>query len=235
MKSLGSFLATSTLLSFLAVPATFGTTIGQIDTFEDGTTAGWVVGLLGALHLAPPENVPRGGPGGVDDNFLLLRSAGSGGAGSHLTVLNPDQWAGNYLAAGIGTIRMDVANFGDTDLALRLLFEDPQGGPRQDHAFSKVPILLPAASGWATVSFPIDPAALQADAGSVDAALMNATVLRIFHSTYSTYPGESITASLGVDNIQAIRAVPETTPTLGLLALSLLAFRSRRAGVGPVS
>ncbi|MBM3727132.1 MAG: hypothetical protein FJW40_17130 [Acidobacteria bacterium] len=53
----------------LAVPFLFAAfaaqlpavSVGQIDTFEDGTTQNWLVGLLGAPHPAPPANM-AGGP-----------------------------------------------------------------------------------------------------------------------------------------------------------------------------
>jgi hypothetical protein len=69
-------------------------TLGQIDTFEDGTTQNWLVGLLGAPHPAPPVNVPTGGPAGVDDNYLLLSAIGGVGAGNRLTAINVSQWGG---------------------------------------------------------------------------------------------------------------------------------------------
>ncbi len=212
-------------LTTLIAPSSFAVVNGQMDTFEDGTTDGWIVGLLGAPHPAPPVNIPTGGPSGVNDNYLQLTAIGGNGPGSRLSVLNPAQWAGDYLAAGITSIRMDVANFGNNDLDLRLQFEDPQGGPPTDIAISQNAIHLPAGSGWTPILFPINPADLEAVSGSVNAALMNTTILRIFHSAAGTVPGESIVATLGVDNVQALSgSVPETSSTLALLTLSLLAF-----------
>src|SRR5215212_9214500 len=82
----------------MAMPA-HAVSLGQTDTFENGTTQGWVTALLGSPNPLPPANVPTGGPAGANDNFLLLTSRGGGGPGSRLTGINTSQWAGNYAAA----------------------------------------------------------------------------------------------------------------------------------------
>ena len=77
-----------TQIGFLVVLGLFsqasGAVIGQVDNFEDGTTQGWVVGLLGAPSPAPPQNIPNGGPLGAGDNYLQLTSVGGSGAGNRL-------------------------------------------------------------------------------------------------------------------------------------------------------
>ena len=103
-----------TQIGFLVVLGLFsqasGAVIGQVDNFEDGTTQGWVVGLLGAPSPAPPQNIPNGGPLGAGDNYLQLTSVGGSGAGNRLVVINLAQWAGNYTAAGVTFIGMDLRN-----------------------------------------------------------------------------------------------------------------------------
>jgi hypothetical protein len=205
--------------SVLSQPA-WALDLGQIDTFEDGTVQGWVVG---PPHPAPPKNIASGGPAGVDDNYLLLTATGAGGPGGRFAAFNLAQWAGDYLAAGINTITMDVSNFGNEDLALRLLFADPLMGPPSNLAISTEAILVPAGSGWVSVSFPIDPASLTGGLGTVENALSGATELRLFHSPALGFPGPNIATSLGVDNIAAPAAVPE--PGAGLaLGIGTLAF-----------
>jgi hypothetical protein len=189
--------------------------------------------LLGAPHPAPPVNIPTGGPGGADDNFLLLAAVGGGGPGSKLSAINLAQWTGDYLAAGVGAIKMDLYNFGSSDLALRLLVANPLGGPPTDLAFSTVPRLLPAGSGWTRVVFPIALTDLTAGLGSVNDALTTATELRLYHSTDPAFPGGEIVTELGVDNIQAL--VPEASTAaqavvLGLTALGLVFWRRRHGG-----
>lgn len=208
---------------------------GQIDTFEDGTTQGWTVNLLGqGNHPAPPLNQP-GGQGGADDNFLLLESTGEQGGGSKLSVANLDErWTGDYLAAGVTAITMDVINLGTTDLYLRFGFEDPIPGPPANIAFTDA-VLVAAGSGWTSIQFLVSPAYLTAALGSVEQALLNTTVVRLYHSDVPGFPNPvqpipSIVALLGVDNI-AVTAVPEpATLTLLGLAAATLAIRRRRIG-----
>lgn len=225
---LRSSLATAAILAALAAPRlAAGVTLGQLDSFEDGTTQNWVVGLLGSPHPAPPVNVATGGPAGAGDHFLQVTAVGGIGAGNRLTVINPAQWAGNYEAAGVTGIAMDVFNLGNTNLALRLLFEDPTIAPPSNEAVSSSAISVPAGSGWSHIVFPITAGDLTAVFGSVDAALSNATAIRIFHATTAAFPGDPIVAQLGVDNI---RAVPEpAAATLLAFALGWIALVRRRA------
>ncbi|MEJ7616476.1 MAG: hypothetical protein WKF30_05790 [Pyrinomonadaceae bacterium] len=183
--------------------------VGQVSDFEDGTTQGWVVNILGiGAHPAPPANV-LGGPAGADDNYLRLTSFGGGGAGSRLVAINLSPlWTGNYIAAGVNAIGMDLTNLGTTDLYLRLLFEDPTMGPPTNIAFSTDPIFLPAGSGWTPATFLVGPGFLTAGLGTVNAALTNTTAIRIYHSPTAGFPGPASAAVLGVDNITAA-AVPE--------------------------
>jgi len=228
----GSVIAVSFLLAWLLQPApASAVVIGQKDMFEDGTTQGWVVGLLGAVHPAPPVNVPTGGPGGVDDNYLLLTAVGGVSAGNRLSVINLAQWTGDFPAAGVNAIRMDVNNLGPDDLSLRLMFADPVVGPPDDIAFSTVAVSLPAQSGWVSVLFPVALSDLTAGLGSVTDALTGATEMRIFHSPTAGIPGPAVIVQLGVDNIQAVGVAPVPEPgTLSLVlgGLSLLAWVRRR-------
>jgi len=203
--------------------------IGLQDTFEDGTTQNWRINLLGqGSNANQPVNVATGGPAGVDDNYMLMTSTGLPGAGGRLVVLNPAQWAGDYIAAGINTIRMDVRNFGNQDLSLRLLFEDPMGAPPENEAITQS-VLLPAGSGWTPISFSIRPGSLIVEEGSALLALQHATILRIFNNPNAEGPDEAapIAASLGVDNIEAV-AAPEPSSLLLLSGGLLMLFRRGR-------
>src|ERR1051325_3337213 len=76
--------------------------VGQIDTFS-ASAFGWTNG-----DLAPdPVVIATGGPGGMGDAFLQVTANGSG-AGGRLTVFNRAQWTGNFLAAGVGAVEMDL-------------------------------------------------------------------------------------------------------------------------------
>jgi hypothetical protein len=208
--------------------------LGQVDTFETGTTLNWFAGLgFGPPNPLPPVNVATGGPAGAGDNFLLLSSNGDlgFGPGSRLTAMNEAQWAGDYLAAGIQAISMDVNNLGATDLFLRLAFEDAMGGPPTNVAFSTMPLFVPAGSGWISLLFATTPGALTAGLGSIEAALANATVLRLYNSPAANFPNPgfpipAVTASLGVDNIAA---VPEPATLMLVGSGILVMIRRNRA------
>ncbi len=80
-----------------------GITLGQIDTFEDGTQQGW--GNTNTFLLTNPSN----GPGGSNDHYLSTMTLTASG-GDRLDVFNQSQWLGNYLAAGVTGVEMDLKN-----------------------------------------------------------------------------------------------------------------------------
>lgn len=201
---------------------------GQVDDFQDGTTQNWITNALGQGGGPPPVNIPNGGPAGSGDAYMQLTSLGGSGAGSRMVVINPVQWSGNYTAASVTLLTMNLNNLGQTDLFLRILFEDPFMGPPTNIACSTVPVVVPAGSGWTTAMFPVAAGDLTALLGDVGTVLANTTVLRIYHSVTTAFPGSPIEASLGVDNITA---VPEPA-SIAVIAVGLgtLLVRRRRRG-----
>jgi hypothetical protein len=200
-----------------------------VDDFEDGTTQGWVINLLGMGAPPPaalPVNVPGGGPQGAADAYLRLTALGSASGGGRLVAINfMDQWAGDYIAEGVVRIAIQVNNLGTSDLALRLLFADPGGGPPANQAITTDAIALPAGSGWVSVVFDVGPAALTALLGTAELALSGATELRILHAPTIGFPGPEVVAALGVDDV---RALPEPRALLApAAALAALAARRR--------
>lgn len=187
-----------------------------IDTFDTDTMNWFVPGP----SPNPPAHVATGGPAGAGDGYLSLTANGSNDAGGRLAALNATQWTGDFRAAGINAIEMDVFNFGPDDLTLRLLFEDFDGpGPPVNLALTLDDIFVPANSGWTKIVFDLSSSNLSALIGSVEGALSNVDVLRIFHNPDPAFPGPGIgipivTTVLGVDNIAAI---PE--PATGVLLL----------------
>jgi hypothetical protein len=195
----------------LAVPAA-AVVPNQTDDFQDGTTQGWVVAPLGQPHPFPPANVATGGPAGANDNYLLLTSVGGSGPGSRLVTLNLSQWAGNYTAAGVAGISLDLRNLGNTDLHIRLLFEDPTTAPPTNVAMTE-DVYLPAGGGWITVAYGINAASLIPVLGNVPTLLTNVTAIRIFSGEGAVFPPDPIAGQLGVDNVHALGAVATETET----------------------
>ncbi len=217
-------------MAVLAAGAAHGqVTLGQVDTFQDGTVQGWHVG--GVQHPAPPSNEPTGGPGGAGDAFLRLTALGGIGPGSRLAAFNTAQWAGNFAAAGITAITIDVSNFGPSDLSLRLAILDPMGGAPTNFAITDA-VVIPAGSGWTSATFALDEASLIVLQGSAGGALANATEMRLFHNPDPDYPSPPVgpppvNAVVGVDNI---RAVPGAGTAWVMGGLFVGCRRRRREG-----
>ena len=217
--------------------------LGQVDDFQTSFENWGIGGGPGGVPITPAAVVPSGGPLGLGDAFMNLVSVALGGPGSRLTVSNASQWGGNYLAAGVGAIAMDVLNPGPTDLDLRLVFETLGPGGPTDIAFSDDPIHLPGGSGWTRIVFRITPGDLVSHpalpGSTVLGALTNTTLIRLYHSTADNSPNPfgpiaPVTATLGVDNITALAAIPEPSTvvlvTSGALALVALRRRATRRG-----
>ena len=150
-------------------------------------------------------------------------------------MLNETQWTGDFRAAGISAISMDVNNFGPDDLVLRLFFEDFDApGPPVNLAMTLAGIVVPAGSGWMSIVFDLSPANLIPGAfGTVEGALTDVSVMRIFHNPAAAFPGPAVgipkvTATLGVDNITAVVVPEPATGALFLGGLAAVWVRARR-------
>jgi hypothetical protein len=199
--------------------------LGQVDTFEDGTTMGWANGVPGAL-----VNIDTGGPAGVDDNFLQLTADGVG-AGGRLTTFNLQQWLGNYIGQGVTSIEIDLRNQGSVALSIRLAFKS-QNQPNAP-GYLSAPILLPIGSGWQHFSISLTAANLIPIGGPAPYATFFSSGLgdaRIIHEVgATTLNGDFIVGQVGIDNI---RAVPEPTTVAlvvgGMLFLTACFFARAR-------
>ena len=215
MKLLVVSVLTAVSLTFSAPAAT----IGQIDTFQDGTTDGWFAGGLGLgqVPAVPPQVIANGGPRGAGDQYLQITGVGGAGAGSKIAAINTTQWGGNYLSPGIGGIAMDLKNFGATTLTIRLLFENPLGGPPMDEAVTTFGMTLAPGSGWVHTFFAISPGAMTPLLGNVNTLLSGVTLMRIIDSP-TPDDAVSIVGVLGVDNIAAVPEPATFLPLLGAIA-----------------
>lgn len=195
-------------------------TAGQVDTFQDGTTDNWQTGRAGQ-----PVNIATGGPAGVGDAFLEMISTGTGGPGSKPVILNRAQWTGDYLTAGITEVDMDLKNLGTTPLTMRFVVQ-PQIGAAPGYS-STTGFSLPADGAWHHASFLLDTADMTPIDGpsSLSSVLANVQEARIVSSASPDTGGDTIAATIGVDNV---RAVPEPATAALLLLVGPLALRRTR-------
>jgi len=207
------------LLVALSRPAK-ALTLGQVDNFQDGTVNGWGTGAT------QPNNIPNGGPAGAGDQYMQVVSLGGGGPDSKLIVFNTSQWLGNYTAAGITGISMELANFGTQPLSMRLAFfiSKPNGYS------ATTPFSLPADSNWHQAFFPLDAAdftVVGSPGISFNNMLANFTgQLRILDSPTPAVEGTSITATLGVDDITAVPEPSAFAMVFGTLVVFICLRRS---------
>jgi hypothetical protein len=213
----------SCLITFLlATSATFGKpVVGRIDDFEDGTVQEWSGG-------AEPNNIPNGGPFGSGDHYLQIRRPTSVAPYPfHLGAKNTTAWSGDYLAAGIRAIEMDVKTFsvasGPDNLSMRIVLFGPGG------AFStKEPVTIITEDDWQHIEFGLTRSdlvrvlgygAIYEDPGpgidNLTETLSDVETLLIRHdpapnpTPIGLHP-EHILATVGIDNIAA---VPGQAPT----------------------
>jgi hypothetical protein len=192
-----------------------------MDDFEDGTTQNWTEG---SQSPNPPTNVEDGGPGGAGDSYLEMVSSGGSGAGSRMVSFNRSQWASDddYLSAGITGLSIDLNNFSDLSLTVRVAYSD-ETGPSGTWYASSQGISLSAGSGWTPASFSL----LEGDltrvngTGSYDDVFTSVSEVRILHSDSPDFQGDAVAATLGVDNITA---VPEPSTHALILGCAALAF-----------
>ena len=206
-------------------------TAGQTDTFAGGSLDNWFAGGLGvgSVPPVPPSVQSTGGPAGAGDGYMLVTGLGGGGPGSRIAVINTAQWSGNYLTSGVSSIGIDLKNFGNTDLTVRLLFEDPMGGPPVDQAVTTMGVLLPAGSGWTHAVFGLNPSSFTVLSGGIAPLLSNTTLIRIIDSPTPT-DAVPIVGTLGIDNVHAIPE-PETY-ALMIAGLGVLGWVARRRKAG---
>jgi hypothetical protein len=112
--------------------------------------------------------------------------------------MNSTQWTGDYIAAGITALTMDIKNFGGTNLNMRIAFEGPGG-----NFWSINPIAVSASSDWQLITFPVQAANLTGGT-NVSTTLAGVTEVRILHSVAGGFKGDAIVAQIGLDNITAV-------------------------------
>ena len=143
------------VLSFaivLSAASAYGVVIGQVDTFQDGLD-NWQGGV-GGFSVAP-----TGGPAGAGDQYLQL-SSGASPLPPRLAGINDSQWLGNFTAAGVTAVAMDLLNTGTTSLSMRVAIREAAGGSTTPGYASTTPFILPADGQWHHAVFDLDAASL---------------------------------------------------------------------------
>ncbi|MES2922800.1 MAG: PEP-CTERM sorting domain-containing protein [Verrucomicrobiota bacterium] len=199
----------------LNLPLKAAITLNQLDDFSgihDWTS--------GDPNPNPPVIRTDAGPLGSGDSALRVSSNGSTGPGGRLIVFNETLWTGNYTAAGIQSLAVDLRNLGNNTLSMRVAVNGAGGW------FVTPATPVTAFSGWTSQVFDLHPSAL-VSAGGANATLTLAAVseLRILHSATADYRGARVSSEFMVDNI---RAIPEPS-TMLVCGLALFAgfFRKR--------
>jgi hypothetical protein len=191
---------------------------GQIDKFDDGTSQSWEFG-----HGFPAIE-PGGGPAGASDSYIQM-SAGTGGLALNLIIFNDNQWTGNYAAAGVTQIDMDLKNPSTVPLTMRVVLKTGNG--QTPGWCSTSGFALPADGVWHHASYLLDTADMTPINSPPPLAtlLTNVGDMRILDAGSPTITGDSVTAVFGVDNIQA---VPEPAGALVILGVWALKLCGRR-------
>ncbi|MEO7454153.1 MAG: hypothetical protein ABIV13_05255 [Fimbriimonadales bacterium] len=186
------------LVAIGAISVAPAITLGQIDTFEDGTIMDW-----NGDQGTPPANVVTGGPRGVDDNYIRVFS-GIGGA-MHNSMYNQFQWTGDWLAAGVNVVEVHVKNDGPDAVNLRAVWH----GQLMARWTSTKAVAIPADGVWYKVAFPCresDLTKVLVGQGGETYSQVMSDVERFMIRHDSGPPssgGSPVEATVGYDNIEA--------------------------------
>lgn len=192
-------------LSLLSLFGFAQISVGETSDFEIDIE-GWEHQLSNAFN---PVVVSTGGPNGVDDGYLSTESSGTSGAGSrHLFVNDNPEWIGNYTSAGIVALTFDVRNPNATDLHLRVAVQ----GATNRWAASANAVIVPANSGWISVSIPMEASDLTLSANpstSIATILTEVSQIRILHNDGgdTLHKGQVAALMSDYDNITAVSSL----------------------------
>ena len=190
----------SASLALLPSPARASLSFGQLDSFQGGSTLGWT---QGASSPTPTSVIASGGPNGAGDAYLQNVSSGTFGAGSKQIMFNDNQWAGNYLQAGVTRITAEVADFGPGPVFMRLATKDGNG----TEFGSSFNLGLSANGSWQALTFDLTSTGLSLVSGSdsLSTALSDVTELRLLSASAGpAFNGDTVAATVGFDDIRAM-------------------------------
>ena len=244
LMRLNKQLAAVTLALLCLLPPTLAqaASIDQSDDFEDMTLQNWAMGVA-TVTAARMANIADGGPAGAGDAYLEVTADGTilRGGGNRLTFFNREQWTGDFTAAGITAIAMDLKNFSNSEiLNMRLAIDGGTGttttGITGGVFISNSIRRLDVGGGWNRAVFSLLPSDLIAISGGIGgntagndvaATLANVQELRLLNSVADSWSGLPATASLGVDNITAV-PLPAALALFGSALLALVLGRRKK-------
>ncbi len=217
------------VVSFIARPAS-AITLGQVDDFQGGTLLNWTNGNSAVALIG------NGGPNGIGDAYMQV-TANGGTSGGKLVAQNytfppsfNSQWTGNYLAAGVNGIQLDLLNQTAVTLSIRIAFKTTT--LQDSSGYLSLPVILAPGGGWQHFSISFTAANLIPIGGpaAYNTFFQNGFAeMRIINEAGAfNLNGDPVVGMLGVDNI---RAVPEPTVSAFLAAGALAAgafLRTRR-------
>jgi hypothetical protein len=177
------------LFAWATAIASAQATLGQVDTFSDGTTMSWSGG-------SAPVNIANGGPAGNGDRYLQISANAN-----FLATFNLTRWNGNYSSAGINRIECDLKNVGANPLVVRLVLFATDGS-RWSSISS---VSLDVAGAWTDAGWELSESNFQRTVGSGTFASALAGMERIMlrHEPTITAGGTTVTGALGIDNFSA--------------------------------
>jgi hypothetical protein len=175
---------------------------GLLHDFTDGNNHGWQRGE-------------------VVENKLHITADGSGNQGK-LVTFSQDEFAGNYLEAGVHTISAKISNASDQALHMRVAL-GTGSNPKQGEWFaSKDAIIVDPGEMDKEVAFMIkeDDMVLVAGNGTYADVMANVVTIRILHSMEADAQGDNIVATAHIDDILAIGETTFISETNNLLEIS---------------
>jgi hypothetical protein len=185
---------------------------GMLDDFENGTTNSWVKGPKANSALAP-KNIANEDE---SNRFLEIKSYGEGlverDAGSRMVFFNKKQWAGDYTNIGSISINMRAESTTEDYLYMRLAIFDTAAFGTYSRYVSSTSQQLKADGKWHLINLSLaaeDLTRFRGDQSATD-VLKNVSQLRFLSSKddVAAWGVDKISATLAVDNIIAVAAVP---------------------------
>ncbi len=223
------------VFSVLCAPVVDAVSIIELDDFNAPNGApnpqeGWIEG---SGSQSQPSQQLTGGPDG--SGFLIDSSSGIS-PGKRMQFWNTDQWTGDYLGQSISTLSLDANNLsgsGGETINLRVALNGPGGW------FVTAPQVLLPETGWQSLLFDLSLAGLvhagQGNAGyeSTMSAVNRLQIISLEGDTFNFggnagLRGDTIVATLGLDNIRAGEAIPEPSSAALILMGCVGLMRRRR-------